>query len=64
MDNEVELLIANAIRINPQFVEMTTEEQYQWIHNNLDKELIKEELAHYYDSNFEYINKFDYKKFK
>lgn len=64
MDNEIEQIIANAIRLNPQFVEMTTQEQYDWIHNNLDQELIKEELVHYYDSKFEYINKFDYERYK
>ena len=62
--DEIEQMICTACRINPNFINLTTQQQYEWLHNNLDSEIIKEELEHYYDSKFEYVNNFDYKKYK
>jgi hypothetical protein len=50
--DEIEQIIANAMRLNPNFVNLTTQQQYEYLKLNLDKDLMKEELEFYYDSKF------------
>lgn len=63
MDEEFQMMIANAIRLNPDFPNMTTQKQYEFLKYNLEPELLKEELEFYYDSKFGYpLNSMEFKR--
>jgi hypothetical protein len=51
-NNEYKEIIDRARMLEPNFDDMTTQRQYEFIVNNVDKGMIKEELIFYYDSKF------------
>ncbi|MCK9429326.1 MAG: hypothetical protein M0R17_04930 [Candidatus Omnitrophica bacterium] len=61
---EIESIINDAVRLNPNFPNLTTQQQYEYIQRNLEPELIKEELEFYYDSKFEKPNMQFYNLYK